>query len=63
MIAKGGGGSDYSFAANFWVNAIPSPGPMTLHLDWRAGGIRDQSIRVDTVEIIAAATRAQPLWL
>lgn len=56
----GGGGSRWDVA--YWLWPLPPPGPLTLAVEWPAGGIELTRLELDAGEILSAAARAEILW-
>jgi hypothetical protein len=62
IVPHGGGGSAWAVQQRYWVSAIPSPGPMTLHVAWDEAGLPETRVQIDAGPIVSACDAAEPVW-
>jgi hypothetical protein len=62
LSGGGGGGSARAVDRDYWLWPLPPPGALTVVLQWPHLGIEQTTSRIDADQIVAAATRAQPIW-
>jgi hypothetical protein len=62
VTCGGGGGSNDSVDAEFYVAPLPPPGPARLVCAWPARGIGDTVVDLPVEEILEAAARVRQLW-
>ena len=62
LRSMGGGGGGRKWSQGFWCQPLPSPGPMTLVIEWRDVGVAETTMEIDGSLILDAGSRAVPLW-
>jgi hypothetical protein len=62
LSGGGGGGGARAVDRDYWLWPLPPPGALTVVLQWPQLGIEQTTSRIDADQIVAAATRAQPIW-
>jgi hypothetical protein len=59
VSASGGPGR---YVCSFFIEPLPSPGPIVISCEWPAHDIETTETRIDAARIIDAAERAIALW-
>lgn len=62
MESHTGGGSDDHYKQEWWAWPLPTEGTLTFVCEWPAHGIAETRVEVSASLIIAAASRAIPVW-
>lgn len=62
LTAHGGAGSDSRWDQNCWIWGLPPDGPMGVVVEWRAEGIEETCVEIDSAVIRDAASRAETVW-
>ena len=63
LESQSGGGSDREYSQEYWAWPLPGSGPLGLVVEWPAFDIGETTTSIDGSLLIAAAERAQPVWL
>ena len=61
QYSRGSGGSDVWWMA-YWLSPLPPSGPLTWHVAWPEMRTPEDSVVVDSAELIEAANGARALW-
>lgn len=62
LVSHGGGGGSDRFSMGFWCFPLPSPGPMSVYLEWEDAGISETVVTFDAAAIVDAAPNSVTLW-
>lgn len=62
LMSRGGGGGGRSWRQEMWVWPLPPPGALALVCEWPAAKIPLTRREIGAAELLAAATRAQPIF-
>jgi hypothetical protein len=62
VTAGGGGGGGKSFNVGYWVYPLPSPGPVTVAVEWPSQRVRETQHALDGDAIIEAGAGSERLW-
>ena len=60
--AGGGGGGGKSFNVGYWAYPLPSPGPVTVAVEWPARMVRETRHELDGDAIVEAGVGSEQLW-
>ncbi len=58
----GGGAWRHRYSDELWLHPLPSPGQLTLVLQWLALGIAETRLTVSATDLVRAADEATSLW-
>jgi len=62
VSAGGGGGGGRSFNVGYWVYPLPSPGSVTVAVEWPSRNVRETRHELDGDAIIEAGAGSEQLW-
>ena len=62
LFGRGGGGGGIHWRWELWLRPLPTPGPVTVYVQWEPRGIPETAVPWDLAPFVHWADQAVELW-